>query len=371
MGGDHGPRVVVEGAVSAARDHGISTVLVGDEQQIEPILKALDPQGALPISIQHASQVVGMDEAPGLAIRGKQDSSIRVAFELVAQGRASAVVSPGNTGAIMAAGVFVAGTLPGIARPAIASLIPKGLSGTPTVLLDAGANTGCHAFQLVQFALMGHYYAEAALGCDKPRIALLSNGTELAKGNDVIRSAAMMLSELEGINFIGYVEGRDISRDVVDVVVCDGFVGNIVLKAMEGCVGLVTDSMKAVAQTSWRGKIGLWLARPVLRSVFKEKLDPSAYGGAPLLGLGQIAIKCHGSSSSRAVMNGIRVARRFVDQGTLANLHAALAQLDVKMGSVDSEGGNGWSRAFEKKGAGAKREQELPKRSLGGEHGRE
>jgi glycerol-3-phosphate acyltransferase PlsX len=371
MGGDHGPRVVVEGAVAAARDFGVSAVLVGDEAQLIELLRAHDPEGALPISVHHASQVVGMDEAPGLAIRGKQDSSVRVAFELVSQGRASAVVSPGNTGAIMAAGVFVSGTLPGIARPAIASLIPKGVAGSPTVLLDAGANTGCHAFQLVQFAIMGQYYAEAALGCTSPRIALLSNGTELAKGNDIIRSAAMMLSELEGVNFIGYVEGRDIARDVVDVVVCDGFVGNIVLKAMEGCVGLVTDSMKAVAQTSLRGKIGLWLARPVLRTVFKEKLDPSAYGGAPLLGLGQIAIKCHGSSSSRAIMNGIRVAQRFVDQGVLARLHAALQQLDVRNAGVEAEGGQGWSRAFEKKVATGKGEKQSSKRSAGGEHGRE
>ena len=371
MGGDHGPQVVVQGAIAAAKEFGVSAILVGDEKQITPLLREGDPGSSLPLSVHHASQVVGMDEAPGLAIRGKQDSSIRIAFELVSQGKASAVVSPGNTGAIMAAGVFVAGTLPGIARPAIASLIPKGGSGTPTVLLDAGANTECHAFQLVQFALMGHYYAKAALGCPSPRIALLSNGTELAKGNDIIRSAAMMLSELEGINFIGYVEGRDISRDVVDVVVCDGFVGNIVLKAMEGCVGLVTDSMKAVSQTSLRGKVGLWLARPVLRKVFKEKLDPSAYGGAPLLGLGQIAIKCHGSSSSRAVMNGIRVAQRFVEQGVLSSLHGALQQLDVRMASVEAEGGQGWSRAFEKKIATGKQNNQTGKKSAGGEHGRE
>ncbi|MFN4895606.1 MAG: phosphate acyltransferase PlsX [Pseudomonadota bacterium] len=371
MGGDHGPRVVVEGAVAAARNFGVSAVLVGDETQIQALLKVCDPGGELPLTVQHASQVVGMDESPGLAIRGKQDSSVRVAFELVSQGRASAVVSPGNTGAIMAAGVFVSGTLPGIARPAIASLIPKGGSGTPTVLLDAGANTGCHAFQLVQFAIMGHYYAEAALGCTAPRIALLSNGTELAKGNDIIRSAAMMLSELDGINFIGYVEGRDIARDVVDVVVCDGFVGNIVLKAMEGCVSLVTDSMKAVSQTSWRGKVGLWLARPVLRTVFKDKLDPSAYGGAPLLGLGQIAIKCHGSSSSRAVMNGIRVAQRFVEQGVLERLHVALQQLDVKNAGIDVEGGQGWSRAFEKKVSAGKSDKQESKKSVGGDHGRE
>jgi glycerol-3-phosphate acyltransferase PlsX len=331
----------------------------------------LDRDSKLAITLQHASPVVGMDEAPGLAIRGKQDSSIRVAFELVSQGRASAVVSPGNTGAIMAAGVFVGGTLPGIARPAIASLIPKGVSGTPTVLLDAGANTGCQAFQLVQFALMGHHYAKSALGCERPRIALLSNGTELAKGNDVIRSAAMMLAELEGIHFIGYVEGRDIARDVVDVVVCDGFVGNIVLKAMEGCVTLVTDSIKSVAEASLRAKLGLWLARPALRSVFKEKLDPSAYGGAPLLGLGQIAIKCHGSSSSRAVMNGIRVAQRFVEERVLESMHGVLTQLDVKISSVETEGGNGWSRAFDKRSSNSKKQDVESKRTLGGEHGRD
>ncbi len=371
MGGDHGPTVVVEGAIAAAKSFNIPSILVGDEQTLKALLAKHPSSSSLPITVQHASQVVGMDEAPGLAIRGKQDSSIRVAFELVASGKASAVVSPGNTGAIMAAGVFVGGTLPGIARPAIASLIPKGLAGTPTVLLDAGANTGCQAFQLVQFALMGHHYAMAALGVSKPRVALLSNGTELAKGNDVIRSAAMMLSELEGINFIGYVEGRDIARDVVDVVVCDGFVGNIVLKAMEGSVGLVLDSMKAIAEKNMRAKIGLWLARPALRSVFKEKLDPSAYGGAPLLGLGHIAIKCHGSSSSRAVMNGIRVASKFVEEKVLDRLHQALTQLDVKVATMDPDGATGWSRVFEKKSGRPRKEDSATKKSVGGDHGGE
>ena len=371
MGGDHGPKVVVEGAVEAARRFGVSSTLVGDKAALDALLSSYPDASSLPITVHHASQVVGMDEAPGLAIRGKQDSSIRVAFELVSKRQASAVVSPGNTGAIMAAGVFVGGTLPGIARPAIASLIPKGMSGTPTVLLDAGANTGCQAFQLVQFAIMGHHYAVAALGCEKPRVALLSNGTELAKGNDIIRSAAMMLSELEGINFIGYVEGRDIARDVVDVVVCDGFVGNIVLKAMEGSVGLVLDSMKAIAEKSFRAKVGLWIARPVLRSVFKEKLDPSAYGGAPLLGLGHIAIKCHGSSSARAVMNGIKVAQKFVDEGVLSRLHSALTQLDVKVATMDSDGGNGWSRVFDKKTSRNKKDDSASKRSVGGDNGGE
>jgi glycerol-3-phosphate acyltransferase PlsX len=158
-----------------------------------------------------------------------------------------------------------------------------------------------------------------------------------------------MLSEIEGLDFIGYIEGRDIARDVVDVVVCDGFVGNIVLKAMEGSVGLVIDSMKKAMEHSLRAKFGLWLAKPVLRSVFKDKLDPSAYGGAPLLGLGQIAIKCHGSSKSRAIMNGIRVARKFVDEDVMQQLHTALGHLDSKIGPVDHDGGNGWSRVFEKR----------------------
>jgi glycerol-3-phosphate acyltransferase PlsX len=368
MGGDHGPKVVVEGAIMAARRDGIASVLVGNQEQIDPLLARYPESERQLISVHHASQFIQMDESPGLAIRGKPDSSIRVAFELVSAGKASAVVSPGNTGAIMAAGVFVGGTLPGIARPAIASLIPKGVGATPTVLLDAGANTGCQSFQLVQFALMGNQYAKAALGIESPRVALLSNGTEVSKGNDIIRTAAVMLSELEGINFTGYVEGRDIARDVVDVVVCDGFVGNIVLKAMEGSVGLVLDSMKVAMEKSLRAKFGLWLAKPILKSVFKDKLDPSAYGGAPLLGLGHIAIKCHGSSNSRAVMNGIRVAQKFVDESVLDQLNTALGHLDSKIGPVDNDGANGWSRVFEKRAGRGRKEGKAAGESNGGKN---
>jgi glycerol-3-phosphate acyltransferase PlsX len=369
MGGDKGPGIVVEGAVGALKSFGIRSILVGDEKVLSEILSTHPEAQSLGISIHHAGQVIGMDEAPGLAIRGKPDSSIRVAFDLVAAGKASAVVSPGNTGAIMAAGVFVGGTLPGIARPAIASLIPKGGSPNPTVLLDAGANTGCQAFQLVQFALMGHHYAESALGCRRPRIALLSNGTELAKGNDIIRSAAMMLSDLDGINFIGYVEGRDISRDVVDVVVCDGFVGNIVLKTMEGSVGLVVESVNAALERNWRAKVGLWLAKPALKGVFKDKLDPAAYGGAPLLGLSYVAIKCHGSSTGRAVMNGIKVAKTFVDQGVVSKLSAALSSLDVRVDGVDSVDGNTWSKVFEKRSTERKRRRAENDERAGGDGG--
>lgn len=373
MGGDHGPSVVVEGAIDAARDFGIGSLLVGDKAVIQPHLKRLDPSGELSVRIHHASQAIGMDESPGLALKGKPDASIRVAFDIVAEGKASAVVSPGNTGAIMAAGVFVGGTLPGIARPAIASLIPKAQSDRPTVLLDAGANTGCHAFQLVQFAVMGHYYAMSVLGCPNPRVALLSNGTEMTKGNDIIRSAAVMLSDMDGINFIGFVEGRDMGSDKVDVVVCDGFVGNIVLKAMEGSAALVFDSIKRAAENNLRAKLGMWLAKPTLKAMFQEKLDPASYGGAPLLGLGQIAIKCHGSASGRAVKNGIRVAHTFARDGVIASLHNALAQLDVKAASLagDEANTNGWSRVFEKNKVARGRKGANASTTAGGSDGRE
>ena len=166
----------------------------------------------------------------------------------------------------------------------------------------------------------------------------------------MIRSAAMMLSELEGINFIGYIEGRDVARDVVDVVVCDGFVGNIVLKTMEGSVGLVVESVNAALEHSWRAKLGLWLAKPALKGVFREKLDPAAYGGAPLLGLSYVAIKCHGSSTGRAIMNGIKVAKTFVDRGVVGKLSTALSSLDVRVDGVETVDGTTWSKVFEKRG---------------------
>jgi phosphate acyltransferase len=327
MGADFGPEVVVQGAIDAYKTLKIVSLIVGDETQIRAALKKYKAE-ELPIQIHHTSEVITMDDSPSAAIRGKPNSSIRVAFELVKKGVAAAVVSPGNTGAVMAAGLYVSGSLPGIARPAIASLIPKGGDAPPTVLLDSGANVDCRAHQLVQFALMGSLYARSVLSRESPRVALLSNGSEMSKGNDVVRAAAVTLSEMKDINFIGYVEGRDLARDVVDVAVCDGFVGNLMLKAMEGTVELVFKSMKHYVARSLRGKLGLWIARPVFRALFREKLDPSAYGGAPLLGLNDVAIICHGSSNSRAIMNAIRVAKKFVDDGLIIKLNAALTNVD-------------------------------------------
>lgn len=329
MGGDFGPDPVVDGAVAAARELNISSVLVGDEALIHARLKSCGAGNDSRVSVEPASQIVTMEDSPSVAMRKKPDASIRVAFELVKRGGASGVVSPGNTGAVMAAGLFVSGTLPGIARPAIASLIPRVGDLKPTVLLDSGANIDCNASQLVQFALMGTYYARSAISCEHPRVALLSNGTELSKGTDIIRSAAQMLAEMKEINFVGYVEGRDMCRDRADVVVCDGFVGNVLLKAMEGSVELVFDSIKHYIERSVRGKLGMWLAKPMFKSLFREKLDPSAYGGAPLLGLQDIAIICHGSSNSRAIMNAIRVAKRSADANLAAELASALGAFDI------------------------------------------
>lgn len=325
MGGDLGLGVAVEGAVLAAKNLGITSVLVGVETDIKSKLRALGAESDPRLTVSHAGSVITMDESPGIAVRRKSDSSIRVAFELVKEGKACAVVSAGNTGAVMAAGMFVAGSLPGIVRPAIASLIPKASDAPPTVLLDCGANVECHAHQLVQFALMGSYYASSIIGIDNPRVALLSNGSEASKGTDITRSASQILSQLSSINFVGYVEGRDMGGNTVDVVVCDGFVGNVLLKAMEGTVELVVDAIRHHVDKSPRGKVGMWLAKPLLRAVFKEKLDPSAYGGAPLLGLKTVAVVCHGASTARGIMNGIRVTHKFAQDGMVARIGASLS----------------------------------------------
>lgn len=328
MGGDLGSAVIVEGAVQAARELGISSILTGKEDEIRAALSALNALDEPKIQVQHASDVIRMEDSPSVAIRGKTDSSVRVAFELVKDGKASAVVSPGNTGAVMAAGVFVLGVMPGIARPAIATLIPKVGEKTPTVLLDSGANVDCDAHQLVQFALMGKCYATIALNIRNPRIAILSNGTEPSKGNDITRAAAVTLSHMRNVNFAGYVEGRDVARDGVDVVVCDGFEGNIVLKTMEGTAFLVLDCIKHSVEADLVAKFGLWLAKPAIRALFRDKLDPSSLGGAPFLGLNNIAIICHGSSDSRAIRNALKVAQAFVREDLIGELDRSLSSID-------------------------------------------
>lgn len=350
MGGDLGPAVVVEGALRAERELGISSVLVGNESELRALLQRNGAGEASRITVEAASEVVTMEDSPSRVIRGKANSSLRRAFDLVREGKASSVVSPGNTGAVMAAGLFAVGTLPGIARPAIATLIPKVGDNTPTVLLDSGANIDCHATQMVQFALMGSNYARVALGIESPRVGLLSNGSELSKGTDTIRATAMLLQSYKEINFIGFIEGRDLPRDVVDVVVCDGFIGNVVLKTMEGSVELVLDSIRHYVEKSLRGKLGIWLAKPMFKSLFKEKLDPSSYGGAPLLGLGAVAIVCHGASNSKAIFNAVRVAQKFVQEKLIEKLEESLGALDLKDSAGVEDGlWDRMSQRFEKR----------------------
>jgi len=349
MGGDHGPDVVVDGVVAAARELNLNSILIGTESILSARLRAVGAASDPRISVQNASEVVTMEDAPSVAIRNKRDSSLIVAYNLVKDGKACAIVSPGNTGAMMAAGVFISGTLPGIVRPAIATLIPKVGDLPPTVLLDSGANVDCHASQLVQFALMGSFYAQAILPCSQPRVALLSNGSESTKGTDVLRSTALMLSNMPGIKFVGYLEGRDIPKDRADVIVCDGFVGNIVLKAMEGSVELVFDSIRHCVEKSGQGKLAMWLAKPIFKSLFRDKLDPSAYGGAPLLGLNDIAIVCHGSSDGRAIMNAVRVAHKSHQESLIEHMAEALSSVDdVDAGGFEDGIWNRMSQRFEK-----------------------
>jgi phosphate acyltransferase len=334
MGGDKGPSVAVEGAVRAWKAWGLSSLLVGDESVLRELLAKANVEDKAAIQILHAPDVITMEDSPAVSLRKKPKSSMRVAYRAVTAGDASSVVSAGNTGAMMAAGLFEFGAIQGLARPAIATLIPKISSDSPTVLLDSGANTECHARQLVQFAVIGDLYAREVLGCQKPRTALLSNGSEASKGTDVTRSAAHMLGALEGMRYVGYVEGNDLPDDIADVVVCDGFVGNVLLKGMEGAVRLVFSTIKNFSNDTLKGKVVLWLARNLLRRVFKEKLDPSAYGGAPLLGLKGVGIVAHGSSDARAFMNAIQIAHKLSESDLANSLERAMLLLETQMEAI-------------------------------------
>ncbi|MBI3398096.1 MAG: phosphate acyltransferase PlsX [Deltaproteobacteria bacterium] len=306
MGGDYAPSVVIEGAIWAARELDTPLILVGDKARIEDELLRHDWKG-LPLSIKHASQVVGMDESPGQAIRKKKDSSIKVCFDLVKSGEAGAVVSAGNSGAAMAAGIFVLRNLKGVDRPAIAVILPT--KKDPVVVLDAGGNVDCKPLHLVQFAVMGSVYAKCILKKNNPKIGLLSNGEEEGKGNDLTRETNEILKDnsFNYLNYMGYVEGRDIFSGDVDVVVCDGFVGNVVLKVTEGVAEALASMLKKEIQSSHLAKMGYLLAKGALLNV-KKKVDYAEYGGAPLLGIDGIGIISHGASDARAIKNAIKVA---------------------------------------------------------------
>jgi glycerol-3-phosphate acyltransferase PlsX len=336
MGGDHGLEVQVEGAVLAYKEFGVRSVLVGPEQQLKAALEASGAKG-LPITVCHAPDVISMEDSPVKAVRRKPNSSLCVAYNLVHNGLAGSIISSGNSGAMMAAGRLICGLLSGIERPAIATLIPKVGDGRPNVIIDSGANVDCHAQNLVQFAVMGSVYYTALFHTARPRVALLSNGTESSKGTDVIRAASMYLNSMELLNYIGYVEGRDVATAAADVIVCDGFVGNVLLKGMEGCVRLLFEQILFDSRKSMLGMLGLALSKRVYRGVFKEKFDYTAHGGAPLLGLKKLAVVLHGSSKSRAVKNAIRVADSFAKSRMVEKLSSALSHLEDQLPAMDGD----------------------------------
>ncbi|MBE0575005.1 MAG: phosphate acyltransferase PlsX [Desulfuromonadales bacterium] len=303
MGGDHAPAHEIAGAVMAARQWQIPIVLVGQAESVKAELLRHDVTG-LDISVVHASEIVGMQDPASDAVRKKKNSSIRVAFDLIKQGTANAVVSTGNSGATMAAGMFVLKRIPGIDRPAIATVVPN--LKDQTLILDVGGNVDCKPPHLVQFALMGSVYASQMLGKSKPRVGLLSNGEEESKGNDLTREASLALKKTS-LNYVGYTEGRDIYNGHIDVVVCDGFVGNVVLKVSEGLAEAMSLMLREELNSRLLSRLGYLLVRPALKA-FRKKIDYAEYGGAPLLGIQGTAMICHGSSSPRAIMNAIKMA---------------------------------------------------------------
>jgi phosphate acyltransferase len=331
MGGDHGPAVVVEGAIAAIREFGSSVILVGDRESIEHEVRRLGAQ-TLGLEIRHASEVVGMAESPSLALRRKRDSSLRISAELVRDGKASAFISAGNTGAAMAISMFVIGVLRGIDRPAIAAVLPS-LRGF-TVLIDAGANITPKPWHLFQFAIMGHVYARDILKMDRPRVGLLSVGEEEGKGNDLTREAYDLLKESR-LNFIGNIEGRDIYNGNCDVIVTDGFTGNVSLKISESLAEMVGAMIKEELTRDLRSKVGAALSVPAFAR-FKKRVDYTEMGGAPLLGIDGAAIICHGASPVKAIKNAVRVAAEWAQAGLNEHIKAAL---EVEVARGGREGG--------------------------------
>ncbi|MCL6448414.1 MAG: phosphate acyltransferase PlsX [Armatimonadetes bacterium] len=326
MGGDHAPGEIVKGALEAIRQFRQEVILVGDEELIR---QELAGERSESLSIVHAPEVIAMSDSPVVAVRRKKNSSLVKAVQLVREGAADAVVSAGNTGAVMAAGVLLLGPIPGIDRPAIATMIPN--KKGKTLLLDAGANVDCKPAHLLQFGLMGYLYMKEIIGIEQPKVGLLSIGEEETKGNELTLSAFQLLRKAQ-INFIGNVEGRDIFEGTADVIVCDGFTGNIVLKASEGMVTALLAMAGEEIRRSLPAKIGMAMLMPALRS-FWRKLDYAEYGGAPLLGLNGIVIICHGRSQARAIRNAIRAGRESVENNLVLAIKNCIQQsLNQKVG---------------------------------------
>ncbi len=304
MGGDNAPQAIVAGSVQAAQELGVGIILVGIEQIVRQELDKYPSAKVLPLEILNATEVVDMHDSPATVFRRKKDSSIRVANELVKNGEASAVISAGHTGAAMSTSLFVLGRIEGVERPAIATFMPT-ITGT-SIILDMGANVDCKPNHLLQFAVMGDVYARYLLKNPNPRVGLLSIGEEETKGNELTKEAFKLLTETS-LNFIGNVEGRDVMSGKADVIVCDGFIGNVVLKVSEAVAEAIGTFLRKDIEKSLINKLGYLLMRPAFNSL-RHRVDYAEYGGAPLIGINGISIISHGRSSARAIKNAIRVA---------------------------------------------------------------
>ena len=325
MGGDHAPSAVVDGAVAAARHLAVRIRPVGRTAGREEALAAHRDWRQSGLEIVGAPDVVGMGDAPVAALRRKPCASIRVAADLVARREAGALFSAGHTGATVMAAYTAFGMLPGVDRPALAATIPT--RGQPAILLDAGATVECRPQHLLQFAIMGSVYARVALGIDRPRIGLLSVGEEATKGNELTRETHRLLKAAR-VNFIGNVEGRDIYGGAADVIVCDGFTGNVVLKTSEGLVEVVEALLGDELTSTFSSQVGYLLSRRAFRR-FRRRVDYSEYGGAPLLGVAGLAVVGHGRSSAKAVRNAIAMAYRFVTSGFIQRVEQEIAAASV------------------------------------------
>src|SRR6202166_3394796 len=305
MGSDRAPKPEIEGAIHAARNYGVRVLLVGPEATIRAELDRHPAATRLPLEIVHASEVITMEDKAVQAVRSKRDSSMRVGLRLVREGRAAGFVTAGNTGAAMATAKMVLGGIPGVDRPALAAVFPTAVS-TVAILLDVGANVDCKPDNLEQFAVMGEIYFRTMFGTKRPRVGLLSIGEEETKGNELTRDAFQLLKKLP-LNFVGSVEVRDLYNGKVDVIVADGFVGNVALKISEGVANLVRSTLKESLKATITRQVGYLLSRSAFAD-FKKRLDHTEYGGAPLLGVKGVCFVTHGSSNANAIKNAIRVA---------------------------------------------------------------
>ena len=325
MGGDHAPSAVVDGAVAAARHHAVKIALVGPTAAVTEALAQHPDWPTLGLELVEAPDVIAMTESPAAALRRRPGATIRVAADLVAHKRADALVSAGHTGATVMAAYGAFGTIPGVDRPALAASIPT--LARPAVLVDAGANVECRPHHLLQFAVMGSVYSRVAYGTERPRVGLLSIGEEETKGNDLTREAHRLLKAAP-INFIGNVEGRDIYNGSADVIVCDGFTGNVVLKTSEGLVETVETLLGDELRGTFSSQVGYLLSRRAFRR-FRRRVDYSEYGGAPLLGVAGLAIIGHGRSSAKAIRNAIAMAYRFATSDFIPRVEQEIAAASV------------------------------------------